>query len=232
MVNRHKIRCYLWLVSLHYAMYTKVTQEEKRSSILQLCFYCQIYRDWCRDNNENVICACFNIAPGLWKLRLVCAPVSLLCYVYACPVNSPPPSILPAFKKIKTCWCVSQKTMQGQQLRFLTAGISARNLCPRGFVSSSNNMLELRLPNHLIDVPFQNSWVYRKYDLSSDILISKLSHIFHGVVISFHSLSFLKPEKEGVCLPLVFILLDCIKCFKPKVRQQLPIMYWLHLFLS
>lgn len=138
-------------------------------------------------NNENVTWACFNTAPDLQKSYVLCVPI--LCSVRCvCTSNKFICSLhfvcIRKKKKIKTPWCISQKTRQGWQLRCWQQVTPACNLCPRGLVSSSNLMLELRLPSNFIGVPFQNPWVYREYsDLSSHILISKLSHTLHSMVI-------------------------------------------------
>lgn len=221
-------------------MYTKVIWREKGSSILKSCFNCQICRDRCKDrckdNNVNVIRACFNIAPGRQKSYLLCVPISgsVQCVCMSDKFTSSLRFVcFQKKKKIGTSWYISGKTRQGRQLRGLTVVTPVRNLCPRGLVPSSHHMLELRPPSNFIDVSFQNPWVHWEYDdLSSHILISKLSHTLHSMVILFYSFSFLKPQKEGVCLPPLAILLDYSKHSRPNVRQWLPIIHWLHLLFS
>lgn len=53
-----------------------------------------------QNNNENVICVCFNTAPGLQKSYLRSVPVSYSVQV-VCPIDSSLPSILSAFQKNK-----------------------------------------------------------------------------------------------------------------------------------
>lgn len=204
----------------------------KGGSVLKSRFYCRIRRDRCKDNNDNVTWTCFNITPRRQRSYLLYVPVSVRCVCVSDKFTSSLHFV--CFQKnFGTSWHISRKTRQGWQLRGLTAATPACNLCPRGLVSSSSHMLELRPPSNFIDVSFQNPRVHWEYnDLSSHILISKLCHTLHSTVILFYSFSSLKPQKEGVCLPPLAILLDYSKHPKPSIRQRLPIIHWLYLLFS